>query len=63
MNPLEFLILVVVTLLALIGLSQVPLIQDVITHSGFSAAEVWSGVGVIMIIFYTMLLALAVKFN
>lgn len=61
MKPLEFFGLLLITTLAMIGLSQIPLIQDLITASGFSSSEVWSGIGTILLIFYAVVYAVKVK--
>ena len=47
------------TIVALIVLSQVPLLQDLITASGYPANEVWGGLGIIAFVIYTLILAIS----
>jgi len=55
MKPLEFFVLCVVTVIALMGMSQVPLVSDAVTATGYSSTEVFSGIASILLFFYTML--------
>lgn len=55
MKPLVFLTLMVVGIIALAALDQIQLVQDLITKSGYSGAEVLSGIGGIYVVFLTLL--------
>ena len=55
MTPLEFFILCVVTVVALMGISQIPLVADLVTASGYSATEVFAGISSVLLIFYVVL--------
>lgn len=61
MTPLAFVTLCLITFVALAGMSQVPLLQDSITASGFSSTEVFSGLGVILFLFYAVLAVFTVR--
>lgn len=55
MTPLEFFILCLVSVVALMGISQIPLVSDLVTASGYSSTEVFAGLSSILLIFYTVL--------
>jgi hypothetical protein len=53
--------LLVVTIVALVGISQIPLVQDLVTASGYSQAEVFSGMGAILTFFYVLIAIFEVR--
>lgn len=55
MKPVEWFTLLAVTVVALVALDQIPLVQDLITASGFSSTEVFAGIAGILLVFYTFL--------
>ena len=59
MTPLEYLILCVVTVVALLGISQIPLVSDAVAGitatSSITATEIWAGIAGILLFFYTVL--------
>jgi hypothetical protein len=55
MTPFRYFALVMITLLAIVALAQIPLVQDLITASGYAPGEVWSGFAGILLVFYTLL--------
>ena len=55
MKPLEFYILCIVTVVALMGMSQIPLVADVVTATGYSSTEVFAGISGILLLFYTVI--------
>ena len=61
MKPLMFFTLCVVTVVALAGMSQVPLVSDLVTASGYSATEVFGGIASILLFFYSVLMVLTWK--
>jgi hypothetical protein len=61
LTPVAYFALIIVTILAVVALDQVPLVQDAITKSGFSSAEVWAGIVSILVIFYTVLFVFTVR--
>lgn len=61
MKPLRYFILIFITVLALVALDQVPLVQDLITASGYSPSEVIGGVIAILVIFYSVVFALTAE--
>jgi hypothetical protein len=56
---IEYFALCILTIILLLILSQVPLLQNVIAASGYSANEVWSGIAIIAIVIYTFMLAVS----
>ena len=56
-----FFTLCVVTVVALAGMSQVPLVSDLVTASGYSATEVFGGIASILLFFYSVLMVLTWK--
>ena len=58
MRPKEFFTLLILTELAILALAQVPLLQTIITQSGFDQAQVWAGIGLVLLIFYSLAYAL-----
>jgi hypothetical protein len=61
LRPITWITLVMVTIVALAGISQIPLVQDLVTASGYSNAEVFSGIGGILFFFYVVLAIFEVK--
>ncbi len=67
MKPFPFFVLVLVTILVMIALSNVPLVQDWVGHQCGVGSwcsgpdEFWGGVAAIFIILYTAMLALTVR--
>lgn len=55
MTPVVWFTLVVVTIIGLVALDQVPLVVDLVTATGFSSAEVFSGIGAILMVFYVVI--------
>jgi len=55
MKPIEFFILCLVTVVGLMGMSQIPLVADLVTASGYSATEVFAGISSILLLFYCIL--------
>lgn len=54
MSPMMFVTLTLITVVALAGMSQIQLVTDVMTATGYSAAEILSGIGSILMLFYTV---------
>ncbi len=50
-----------VSIMAVIAMFQIPLVQGLVTGSGYSAAEVESGMVGIMLVFYTVLAVFEVR--
>lgn len=61
MKPIAFFTLVILTVVALAGISQIPLVQDSVTATGFTPAEVFSGIAAILLFFYTLLAIFVVR--
>lgn len=61
MKPFTWVTLVLVTIMAVIAMFQIPLVQGLVTGSGYSAAEVESGMVGIMLVFYTVLAVFEVR--
>ena len=61
MTPVAFFMLMVMTMIALVGLSQIPLVADVVTSTGYSPTEVWSGIAGVLVIFYVVVGIFTVK--
>jgi hypothetical protein len=57
LKPLAFFALLFITEGAIGGLATVPLVNDIIASSGYSASEVWAGLATIVLIFYVALFA------
>jgi hypothetical protein len=57
MKPFTWVTLVIITIIGLTGMSQIPLVQDLVTASGYSNTEVFAGMGSILTFF---LVALAI---
>jgi len=55
MTPVVWFTLVIVTVIALVGMNQIPLVQDLVTATGYSSAEVFSGMGAILMVFYVII--------
>ena len=57
--PLEFFILCIVTVVCLMGISQVPLVADAVTlviaGTTITATEIFAGLSMILLLFYTVL--------
>ena len=58
MRPKEFFAMLILSELAILALAQVPLLQTIITNSGFDQAQVWAGIGLVLLIFYSLAYAL-----
>jgi hypothetical protein len=61
MRPYTFFAMVVVTIAALVAMFQVALVQDVISSTGYSTSEVFSGLVAILVIFYAVILVFFVR--
>jgi hypothetical protein len=61
MKAFTWVTLLVLTVLALGGIFQIPLVQDLVTATGYSLAEVFSGMAAILVFFYVMLAIFAVR--
>jgi Na+/alanine symporter len=61
LKPLRYFILIFITVLALVALDQIPLVQDLITASGYSSSEVIGGTIGVLVIFYSVVFALTVE--
>lgn len=61
MKPVTWFTLLMVTLVALAGISQIPLIQDLVTASGYSNAEVFSGLGTLIMFIYVVIAVFEVR--
>ena len=58
MKPKEYFTMLILTELAIVALSQIPLLQTIITQSGYDQAQVWAGIGLVLLIFYSLAYAL-----
>lgn len=61
MKPFEFFMLISVTIIALVALEQIPLLQTIITLNGYDPVQVWSGIGSIMLVLYSLLYVLTAR--
>lgn len=61
MSPIAFVTLCIVTFVALVGMFQITLVQDLITAAGYSTGEVFSGIATILTIFYFVLAIFTVR--
>lgn len=61
MSPIAWFTLVILTIVALAGMSQVPLISDSVATSGFSSAEVFAGIGAVLMFFYVIIAIFEVR--
>ena len=61
MTPVAFFMLMVMTMIALVGISQIPLVADVVTSTGYSPTEIWSGIAGVLVIFYVVVGIFTVK--
>jgi uncharacterized membrane protein YhaH (DUF805 family) len=61
MKPFTWVTLVLVTIMALVAMFQIPLVQDTVTASGFSSAEVESGIAGVLLVFYSVLAVFEVR--
>ena len=59
MKPKGFFTLLILTEVAIAALAQVPLLQTIITNSGYDSAQVWAGIGLVLLIFYSLAYALS----
>ena len=59
MRPKQFFALLVLTELTIVALAQIPLLQTVITNSGYDQAQVWGGIGLTMLVIYSLIYALS----
>jgi len=57
----EFFVLLIVEICALVALSQVSLVTDLVTASGYSPDEVWAGIASVTLVFDALVLALGVR--
>ncbi len=53
-----FFALAVLEVLALVAIVQIPLVKDLITATGYSTGEVFSGIAAILLIFQTFIFGL-----
>ncbi len=58
---LQFFVVLVVTEAGIVALSTIPLLQTIITNSGYDATQVWAGIGLAMLVLYSMAFALTWK--
>lgn len=63
MKPITWITLVIVTVVALVGIWQIPLVTDLVTATGYSSTEVFSGIATIVIFFYFILAIFFVRMN
>ena len=61
MRAITFFALMVVTILILVALWQIPLVTDVVTATGYTSAEVFSGIAAVITVFYTGLFVLTYR--
>ena len=54
MSPYAYFGLIIITIIALVALQQIPLLQTIITNSGFDSNQVWAGIGAVLLVFYTV---------
>ena len=59
MKVAVFFALCVLELLSLVALMQIQLVSDLITATGYTEAEVFSGIAAILLIFQTFIYALS----
>ncbi len=58
---LQFFVVLVVTEAGIVALSTIPLLQTIIMNSGYDATQVWAGIGLAMLVLYSMAFALTWK--
>ena len=61
MKPVTWVFLVIITIVFLVVVDQIPLVQDTITATGFSATEVIAGIGSVLMTFYIVLAIFEVR--
>ena len=55
---LTFFVALIVTEAMIIALSTIPLLQTIITNSGYDPTQVWAGIGLTMLVLYSGAFAL-----
>ena len=61
MTIFEFFAFLIVSLLAVVAVFQIPLVNDLVTASGYSSAEVFAGIMGLLGIFYSVMLVFMVR--
>jgi len=61
LKPFTWVTLVIVTIVGLAGIFAIPFVQDLVTASGYSLAEVFSGVATVLIFFDVAVLIFEVR--
>jgi hypothetical protein len=58
MSPFTYFVLIVVTVLGLVALDNIPLVTSLMASSPYSPTEVFSGLGSMLLVFYTVIFVL-----